>query len=73
MFRIRHKPTKKFIKKAGGAMWCTRSLINKGEIKRATSNGLGHAYNTREGAESFLKNIVPTLVNDFEIVEFKEM
>ena len=55
MFRIRHIPTGRFIKKSSGAMWWSADLINNNEIDQATTNGLGHSYNTETGANNFLK------------------
>ena len=73
MFRIRHKPTGKFIKKCAGSMGFTFHLIIENDIDMFTTSGLGHSYNTRRGAESFLDRLPEPVRNNFEIVPFVEV
>ncbi len=76
IFRIRHKPTGRYLKCYGGAMWWTLLEIHRGEIKECTTDKVGKIYTTRRGAEGMLKDLQEDVVfcketfkgsNDWEI------
>lgn len=79
MFKILHKPTGMRVKKPS-AMWHASSIINRALssndtvlLRDALTDGGGHTYNTRAGAEKFLRRIVEgTFRDQFEIEEYKK-
>jgi len=77
VFRIRHKPTGRYLKKYGGAMWYSVKTALDGKIFEATTDKTGQLYATKKNVEILLKeltvishignkNVQP---DDWEIVE----
>jgi hypothetical protein len=67
LFRIRHIPSGRFVKKNSSMSW-TLSNIEDGNLDWALTSGVGYIYATRRGAESFFSGIPVSLRKDYEIV-----
>ena len=80
VFRIRHKPTGRFLKKRS-SIGASISCILQRDIREGTTYGMGHMYATKKGAEEILRILVdekykplwyrkyPKQPDDWEIVE----
>jgi len=54
-FRIRHKPTGRYLKKRAGAMWYTATCCLRGDIiNSTTATGVGYLYAREKGARPLL-------------------
>lgn len=78
IYKIRYKPTKKFVKKLDSTNFTTTTLnhmLSSHELKfmpeYILSKHAGCVYRSKYWAKNFLSLLNKDIVNDFEIVEFK--
>lgn len=78
MYKILHIPTKKHVKKASSVGWTaiilnrclTGNNPNNYKLEWALTSGAGHSYNTKKGADDFIKMLATSIKDQFIIEEY---